>query len=205
MNSEQTHPITRDEARSALDEIENIGRQTRRAIAAGCAAPMLILWGVIWIIGFSAEQYLPQSYRLWIVLDIAGIAGSCLLGAWSRKSPIKGPGQWRIGLSWLILFAYTGFWCFLVSAPGIPPSSGRTADWPALERNMAVLWVTVCMFAYMIMGLWLDRFLLWLGALVTAATLIGYFYWPEYFFLWMAAAGGGSLVTSGVFIRKYWK
>ena len=61
------------------------------------------------------------------------------------------------------------------------------------------------MFAYVIMGLWLDRFLLWLGVLVTVTTLIGFFFAPHYFFLWAAAAGGGSLVVSGAFIRKFWR
>ncbi len=74
-----------------------------------------------------------------------------------------------------------------------------------VEHKMAVLWVTACMLAYVVMGLWLDRFLTWLGAAVTVATVIGFLFAPHYFFLWTAAAGGGALVISGVFIRRFWR
>ena len=205
MNSEQIHPITKKEAISALEEIDRIGRHMRRVIAAGSMAPMLIIWGVIWIIGFATEQFLPHAYRIWFVLVIAGFAASFLLGAWSRKTPVKGPSQGRVGLSWLILLGYASFWCFLLNPSGMAHGSGGMGYGVIVERKMAVLWVTVCMFAYVIMGLWLDRFLFWLGVLVTVTTLIGFFFAPHYFFLWLAAAGGGSLVVSGAFIRKFWR
>ena len=76
----------------------------------------------------------------------------------------------------------------------------RTSD-----RKISAYWATVPMFAYIIMGLWLDRFFLVLGTLVTLATLAGYYFITDYFFLWMAVVGGGSLVAGGVFIRKNWK
>jgi hypothetical protein len=198
METNQPAPITKEEAFFALEEIDRIGRQMRRTIAAGSMAPMLILWGVIWILGFAAEQFIPRAFRLWLVLDLVGIAASFLLGACSRKSPVKGASPGRIGLSWLILFGYAVLWSFLLQ-------SGRAHYGPFLERKVALLWVTVCMFAYVVMGLWLDRFLLWLGAMITVAALVGFFFVPNYFFLWIAVAGGGSLVVSGVFIRKFWK
>jgi hypothetical protein len=61
------------------------------------------------------------------------------------------------------------------------------------------------MFGYLVMGLWLGRFFLWLGLLVTATTLVGYYFVSDYFFLWMALTGGGSLIAAGVFIRKFWR
>lgn len=208
MTLDPNHPITRQEAQSALDEIDRVRHHMRRTIAAGSMAPMLILWGIVWILGFSAEQFIPHAYRLWLALDLVGVAGSFVLGSRSRTSAVKGsgqcPGHGRIFGSWLILLGYAILWSFLLVPSGLLHGSGGAAYGPILERKMAVLWVTVCMFAYVVMGLWLDRFMLWLGALVTAATLIGFLFEQQYLFLWVAVTGGGSLVVSGVFIRKFW-
>jgi len=201
MTSEHNPPITRQEALSALEEIDRVRDHVRRTLAGGAMAPML----VIWLVGFAFEQFIPNAYRLWVVIDLIGIACSFYLGAFSRNAPVKGSGGARIGVSWLILFGYATLWSVLLYQSATASGPGWTAYGPMLERKMALLWVSVCMFAYVIMGLWLDRFLLWLGALVTAATLVGYLFEQRYFFLWVAAAGGGSLIVSGLFIRKFWK
>lgn len=204
MDSEQTLPVTPEEARFALEEIDRVGRHIRKTIGTGRAAPMLILWGAIWVIGFAGQQFLPHAYRIWLGLDVVGIAIS-FLSRWNRGTPIKNPQNARIGFSWMILFIFAALWCSLIA----PWEMSHTPDWsaygPFMERKMSLLWVTVCMFAYMIMGLWLDRFFLWLGGIVTLIALIGYFFITDYFFLWIAVAGGGSLIVSGVFIRKFWR
>jgi hypothetical protein len=205
MNSEQSHPVTRQEALSALEEIDRVRDHMRRTLAAGAMAPMLILWGVIWTIGFAGEQFMPQAYRLWLVLDLVGVAATFYLGSRPQGSAIKAPGGLRVFASWAVLFAFAALWSFLLYPSEMLHGSDVGAYGPALERKMALLWVTVCMFGYVVMGLWLDRFLLWLGALVTIATLAGFLFEQQYFFLWAAVAGGGSLVLSGLFIRKSWR
>jgi hypothetical protein len=204
MNKESNSPVTRQEALSALDEIERVSHHVRRTLATGVMSSMLILWGVIWIAGFSAEQFAPHAYRVWLALDAIGIAVSLFLGVWSRKPAVEGPSPGRIGACWLILFAYAALWSFLLVPSGALSGPGWAGYAPVLEQKMALLWVTVCMFAYVVMGLWLDRFLLWLGLLVTVASLAGFFFVQPYFYLWVAVAGGGSLVVSGLFIRKAW-
>jgi hypothetical protein len=196
-------PISREEARSALEEIDRVGIQVRRSIAAGSMASMLMLWGAIWIVGFSAEQFLARAYRLWLVLDLVGLAVTFFLV--SRKSPIKGPSYGRIWISWLALFGYAAFWCWLLVPQGMAHGPEWVAYGPVLERKIAVLWVTVCMFAYVVMGLWLDRFLSWLGAIITVATLVAFQFAPDYFYLWIGIGGGGALVASGAFIWRYWR
>jgi len=206
MEIQPTDPITQEEARASLTEIDRIIVQTRKAIASGCAAPLLIIWGSTWIVGYAGEQFFPLlSGRLWLGLMFAGTVASILVGPWSRRSPIKDPNRGRMGLSWMVLFGYGALWAALLCPWEMLHRSGWMAYAPLMERKMGAFCATVCMFAYVVMGLWLDRFILWLGVLVTAATLIGYFFIPGYFYLWMAVAGGGSLVAAGVFIRKAWK
>jgi hypothetical protein len=204
MNSESNTPVTRQEALSALGEIDRVRNHVRRTLAAGVMSAMLILWGVIWIVGFSAEQFVPHAYRVWLALDAVGITASLFLGVWSRKPTVDGPSSGRIGACWLVLFAYAALWSFLLVPSGALSGPGWADYAHVLEQKMALLWVTVCMFAYVVMGLWLDRVLLWLGILVTVASVAGFFFLQPYFFLWVAITGGGSLVVSGLLIRKTW-
>jgi hypothetical protein len=146
----------------------------------------------------------PRYYRVWIVLDIVGIAVTCL-SSWRGHQAVRSPQTWRIGVAWLILFIYAAFWCSLIAPWEMSHAPGWAIYGPLMERKMSMLWVTVCMFAYVMMGLWLDRFFLWLGALVTVAALIGYFFMGNYFSLWIALTGGGALIVAGLFIRKYWR
>ena len=204
MESEALHPISAEEARLSLAEIDRIGRHIRQAIAAGRSSYLLILWGSIWIIGFVAEQYFRKAGQLWLGLDAIGIAAS-FYSRWHPNDPVKSPHHARIGVCWLILFGYAALWCSLIA----PWEISRTPAWlayaPFMARKMALLWVTVSMFAYVMFGIWLDRFFLWLGGLVTLAALLGFFFIANYFYLWVAVFGGGSLIVSGIFIRKSWR
>jgi hypothetical protein len=40
------------------------------------------------------------------------------------------------------------------------------------------------------------------GAAIMAATLVGWFFARDQFFLWMAVAGGGGLILGGLWLRK---
>jgi hypothetical protein len=208
MDKEPLSTITPEAARASLAEVDRIATQIRQTIAWSRTTPLLILWGVIWVIGFAAAQYFPPwGFRLWTWLDIAGVVGSVLLLSPVRRSPIKGInlGLGRISVAWLALLGYGTLWAALLC----PWELSHRAEWaayaPLIGRKIAAFSSTVCMFGYLVMGLWLGRFFLWLGLLVTATTLVGYYFVSDYFFLWMALTGGGSLIAAGVFIRKFWR
>ena len=204
MEYEPVAPISPEEARASLAEIDRIILLTRQSIARTGSAPIVIMWGVIWIIGYSATQFFPRnSGPFWAILTTLGIAGSALLGRAARNQTIRGTYGSRIGLSWLVLFAFAVIWV-LVLGPADLAWAHQVHVTELLNRKIAAFWATVPMFAYVIMGLWLDRFFLWLGCLVTVATLFGYYAIHDYFFLWMAVVGGGSLIAGGLFIRKSW-
>jgi len=184
--------VTKVEAQASLDEIEDIAARTRRAIAGGSCSGMLILWGAIWLIGFAGTQFFPgQSGVLWLALDSAGFVASWVL-ATRRRDTIKSGNGGRIGLAWVALFVYAGIWVFILR-----PSSSNMRFFGAYPA-------TVAMFGYVVMGIWLDRFLLYLGLGVTASTLVGMFLVPDWFNLWMALTGGGSLIAAGFHVRRNW-
>jgi len=204
MEPEQSIPITPEAARASLAEIDSVTQSIRRAIAAGITAPLLILWGAIWIICFTTEQFLPHwSQKVWLGLDGIGIVVSMLSGLFQTPVKINGssPLLSKIGIAWLILFAYAALWAWYLGPWEIP----HRADDLLVDRKTGAYICTICMFAYVLMGLWLDRILLFLGAGVTILIFVGYQFVPNYFYLWMAVAGGGSLMFTGLFIRKFWR
>jgi hypothetical protein len=206
MESESTPPVTQQEALASLQEIDRIMRQVRRSIGAGPTAALLILWGVIWVIGFAAMQFAPRlGSWLWIALDVAGVIGSLVWGPWVRKTPARKAHAGRIGLSWLVLFGYAALWSGVLAPWEWTSDQLWATHGLLLVHKLAAFWALVCMFAYVLMGLWLDRFFLYLGLLVTVATLAGFWLTPAYFFAWMAIAGGGALIAAGGFIRRSWK
>ena len=200
----QTHPPTSEEARASLIEIDGIAARIRKTIAAGVVAPLLILWGAIWAFGFAVTQFWPDAAgRLWTWLGIGGITASIFLGGWFRQTPNANPRRGRIGLSWLMLLAYAFVWLLLL-VPSLARSAGM-GHVPDQGHRISAFCCTVGMFGYIIMGLWLSRFLLWLGFLITALTLIGFFLLPGYFYIWMAITGGGALFAVGIYVRLAWR
>ena len=65
----------------------------------------------------------------------------------------------------------------------------------------AIAPLVVAMF-YALLGVWKGVRFLVAGAALAALTLGGMFWLPQYFLLWMAAVGGGSLVLVGLWLRK---
>lgn len=149
-----------------------------------------MIWGVIWAIGFSATQFCPHlAGWFWVALDTIGFAGTWIC---IRQSNTKfsRQGDVRVGLAWGILFCYMILWGFLLQPNG---------------RTSIAFFSTVCMCAYVMMGLWLSRFLLWLGLIVTVLAVAGFYLLPAWFALWMGITGGGALFLSGLSICKSWK
>ncbi len=205
MNEEMTQPPSQAEARAALAEVDRIIDQTRRALAQGPSAALLILWGCIWLAADVTTQFYPAAMQwLWWVLDGVGILGSWWIGA-CHGAKIKSPGAWRYGVFWLVLFAYAALWVCLLLPVNWPQTDLQWEHFEPVYRRITAYIHTIPMFAYVVGGLWLGRFFVWLGLLVTALIVVGLWFVPHYYYLWLGIAGGGSLIVAGVFIRKFWK
>jgi hypothetical protein len=182
--------ITPQEAQESLVTIDDIIGQTRRTIASGCSSTLLILWGAIWVVGYTGTQFFPaKALWFWGPLNFLGAAASWYFG--SRAKPIKGVMDIRIGLFWATLFAFSAVWIVLLA--------------PSNPQRIGAYYGTIPMFAYVVGGLWFGRFFTWLGLTVTGLILAGVFLLPQWLNLWIGITGGGSLMVSGFYIRKYWR
>lgn len=199
------------EAQQDLETISETTNRTRRMIASAGGDRCFMLWGLIWMIGFLNCQFMPSFFDnhvvavlgiqvVWLVLIVAGIAGTILISR--RFAPTRQPGGWRIGVFWWVLYAYAGLWVSLLF-PFIVVNGYEQAM--QFSRHMGAISATIPMFAYVVMGLFLDHYMVWIGLVITALTLFGLFFLPGLFWIWMAFAGGGMLFGTGIIVRRRWR
>jgi hypothetical protein len=183
------------EAEEALAAIQAMMQKTRRLISSSGAYIFLIIWGAIWLLGFLGSQFLPEEiggYN-WIALDTLGgilsaAIGICMGRGVRSASPITS-GK-RIGLFWLLLFF------FAIATVAI--------SWPADGKQLSMYIILFVMVGWIAMGLLLSFASVWPGLAITALALIGYFLFPDIFYLWMAILGGGGMIALGLYIRSRW-
>ena len=190
--------VSQEEAQASLSKVRDVTIQIQRATTSAYASPLLILWGLLWIIAFTAAHfYLAYAYHIFITMSAAGCVGTAVvLWLLHSKAPVRDTSSpsivWRIVLFWVSLSVYAVIWLLLFS-----PFSGRQCN---------VFLSTVAMFAYVVMGLWLTScFMVVLGLTVTAATLVGYYCIETYYCLWMAIVGGGAFLGAGLYMRLRWR
>jgi hypothetical protein len=187
--------ISPSEAEEALAAIQTMMTKTRRIISSSGAYLFLILWGVIWLLGFMGSQFLPTdiSGYAWIILYMLGGIISAVLGIRIRRgvrtSSPSASGK-RIAFFWLLLF----FFC----------AAAIAVSWTADMKQMSMYIILFVMVGWMAMSLLLSFTSVWPGVIITVLALISYFFLPGIFFLWMAILGGGGMIGLGFYIRSRW-
>lgn len=190
--------ISQESAKESLNTVQDTITQTRKAISASYAADLLIIWGLIFIVGFTSCHFNHNQIGLiFAALDIlGGIATFWIILKACKKPPVKSSDSSRI--SWKIF----GFWTFL----GIYSTALFIILQPTDNRQITALIIVTCMLAYIVIGLWFDSFfMIWLALAVTATTVFGFRFLYDHFYLWMAPTSGGALLGTGLYIRFAWK
>ena len=181
--------ISKTEAASALTDIESTARRSGLLKGYNVAGPILMVWGVIWAVGYSTMGFLsPEQWGLsWLVLDVIGGAASILLSR-AAKGGARTAQGWKIAagvLTLLIFFAatYTLF---------RPASIDAAIVFPGVVIGLVYSGIGIA-FA--------PRYLA-IGTAVFVASLIGYFLFQPWLAFWMAAVGGGGLFVAGLWLRR---
>jgi hypothetical protein len=180
---------SRQQAEAALNDAERA--EQRATILRGYErnAPNLILWGVIWIIGYGLSDVLPRwSGVLWIVLSVSGL----LCGYWiSRRAANRGRSErygWRYLAVGMAMFAFM-FATYFVMTPHSPAQFGA---FPPL----------IIAFMYVLAGIWRGSRWIVAGLTIGVLTVTGYGLLKEHFLLWMSVVGGGALILGGLWLRR---
>jgi len=192
--------LSRDQAAESLKEIERTQRRSAEANEYVYSSPQFILWGLIWMVGYTGSYLLPNygfSHGinwLWFGLVVIGIFGSHVLGRrrirhLAPEAVAKGKAiSIRWGMTMFVFYAFI-IAVFAVIRPRNPMVSG--AFIPLLIAAIYSVW-----------GIWQGLRFLYAGIALAVLTLGGWFYLYPYFLPWMAAVGGGSLVLIGLWLRK---
>lgn len=184
--------LSPQEAAAALAEVERARATMRHTIRAHRGHLHLWIWGLAWIVmpllayfgGDAASRYFP------VVCLLGGIASA--VAGFSQGRQIKAPIDRRFFGMLAALFLFAVIYPLILHA--------------RLDAKAAYAYIAlVVMQGYVIGGLWTDTYLLWVGLLITALILIGVFFFPAVFWLWMAVFGGGTLLVTGFYVRNFWR
>jgi len=184
--------ITENEAAESLRDVERVSRRTHVASAYALASPHLILWGLVWVGGYTGSGLTaPEQWGwVWLPCIVVGSIGSAILGrraARSGAAKAGGSTNARSLLMALIIMLFIGS-VYLVFKP--------TSILPYLVFPALIMALT-----YALVGTFgLPRFT-WIGAGIFVTVMLGYLLAPGLMPFWIAAAGGGGLILGGMWMR----
>jgi hypothetical protein len=184
--------LSPDEAAHTLRDIGAAESRSRRLHGYRQASPHLILWGILWAIGYGLTAALPHlGQPIWTVLVAIGLVAGFLIAV--RGAPTV-TGEAKPRIYWRFpAIAATSFAFIAATLAVMAPVSSRQID--------AFIPLVVAA-SYAVMGFWLGLRFTVAGAVLAAFTLFGFFLLPLHFGLWMAAVGGGALVLAGIWLRS---
>ena len=186
--------LTSKEAAESLSDVERASRRSAQAFGYSKGSPHLILWGLIWVAGYSATDFYPHLANIiWAGLVLIGMAGSFLIGKATHPRDAASAAKGRaVGLRMFGLVAIV--WVFMGATYSImgPLHGMQPAAFPAILIGTL----------YCAAGLWAGLRYMVVGALVVVLTLAGYYLLSEHFLLWMAFIGGGALILAGLWFRQ---
>lgn len=169
-----------DEATDALNTVAASRRRATELRNYASAGNALIGWGVAWLAGNLASQFTPHLAN-WVWF--AGIAGATLIGM------IGSPGRGDARILGTVAAAL-GF--FLIATAVLHPDA----------RQATALISLLVAASYVVLGLWTGHRFVWLGLLLVAAVLAGWFAIPAWLYLCLAIGGGGTLIAGGWWLRQ---
>ncbi len=179
--------IPAEEAAHALRDAQAAAGRSLQARGYQGASGYLIVWGVIWALANGVGQANPHAGQIaWMVLALIGVAISMRIGRGQGSRTAEGAARA------LLIAAAIGGFGFAVQVVA-PPLSFAQADAVATLAVGAV---------YVATGATAGWRLSAVGAVVMIATVAGWLAARDWFFLWTAVVGGGSLILGGLWFRK---
>ncbi len=185
--------ISKAEAASALTDIERVRRRTTSAVGYERASPLLIVWGVVWLLGYFACGALPINLwgLAWLPLVVLGTAASIRVGSRANKRESRLAQKHSLGRAVLAMLSITAFLICVGAVIG-----------PIQPDGYMVLPALILGFAYTLVGFATLPRLAWIGAAIFVCSMVGYWFARPALPYWVAIAGGGGLIAGGFWLRR---
>ncbi len=185
------------DAMDDLKAIRQIMERVRRT-SDGFGGWFMVLWGVIWFLGFTGTHILLYLQRedainwLWTPLNALGVLGSVWLGIrMAQRARTKSSSLWTsILFWWLALAAFDGvlIWQFRLYTNGL---------------QMALLIVLTIALGYIQFGLFTHWSISVIGLFLGLLAVVLATWLPAYFNLGIAVLGSGALIGGGLWVLRY--
>lgn len=181
------------ETREALANVaymRGLIEQTRAGVASGYG--FFLLWGTVWIAGYLTTAFIPSSTGqiVWVPLVVLGTVGSAWLGMRLPKDHSVVPSL-GARLAWVNLVLIGAF----IGAPFLLGSKfSYMASVAYVPAAVGVI--------YVVNGMFVGREMVLIGAWLVVAAVVSLTMGTTVQPVWMAIAGGGSLILTGVLLRR---
>jgi hypothetical protein len=181
--------ISREDALSALAEVQAAEARALVSRSHRVGAPHLFVWGAVWIVGYTATGLLPSGAQIgwmWMIVGTAGGIASMLLSrreADRAKRPAAGGS-----------FAFLAVAAFVAGTYWVmrPTSSLQYDVFPPMLVSLI----------YMIAGGWRGTRLMWVGMALFVLSMLGYAFLKPVLPFYLAVVGGGGLILGGLWMRS---
>ena len=186
--------ISRAEAAQALSDIDTTTGRSRTFGAYRVTGPILMLWGVIWALGYTGMGLWPIERWgvVWGVLDVVGVALTILLArrrsGTAAATAASSVAAWRGLATALVIMLFLGA-SFAIFQP--------------TDQN-AYMTFPVVLAGFIYAGIGIQRMprLIWIGAAMAGIALIGFYAFQPILPFWLAVVGGGGLLAGGLWLRS---
>jgi len=188
--------VTREEAAQALTDISRANDRISQMKGYHHGAPYFVIWGLVWLAANTGTHFAPEQQKfIWPAALGLGFIASMVTGILQSRKWARGAGTGdaerrfgaRMGMTAGVVMA------FIVSIVLIAR--------PETNREVNAMISIVFPFLYMAGGIWAGWRLFAIGLVTAAGIMAGYFWMPEFYWLWMGLFGGGSLIAGGIWLR----
>jgi hypothetical protein len=186
----ESQTVDSNEALGNIAYMRGLIEQTRGRVAARYG--FFLLWGVVWVAGYLATAFVPPptGYILWVPFVVLGMVGSTWLGMRMPKDQSVAP---TLGtrLAWMNLALVGAFIC----APlFLGDNFSYVKDIAYIPAAVGVI--------YAVNGIFVGREMILIGAWLLVAAGASLAMGPTVQLVWMAIAGGGSMILTGLLLRR---
>ncbi|HBD93783.1 MAG: hypothetical protein A2015_00765 [Spirochaetes bacterium GWF1_31_7] len=180
--------MDKSNAMEELNDLKKIMKSTSNK-AMKSSGWFFILWGSIWIIGFSVGQFFNNFNIVWSILNIFGIITSIFLSKvlYGKNNKFIFPKiLFKIFLIsvGVIIFDIIIIWMFNLKT----------------IQNITLLIILSTALCYFIIGVFNNNLLIILAILLVFFCIIGYIFFIKYLYLFAGVSCGSSLILTGVLI-----
>jgi hypothetical protein len=159
----------------------------QEAVGSREAGWFLLIWGLVWLIGFLTSHFAPASWIIWtwLMLCVMGAALSTVVGLRLGQQVQYAQTGPKLGLFYPVFIGFCLLWLYLV----------RPESW----QETAILTISFLGFAVVLNGILLKvRSLIAAGLVGTVLSTAVYLWFAAQFGLIVGLVGGGGMIVAGL-------